>query len=722
MAPKLPPASLELEYIYGSSRKGCKGDIMKVNNRGHLVYPSAACAIVFDSQRNTQKIYREHTDDVQCIASHPNNQVFATGESGIGDGVIHVWNSNDLRTLATVNTSRWFKSGGVIAMAFSPDGALLAAVGGNPLDSQLLVFDWENGTLVASTRCSNRRTFYLDWNPIDNTIVWLGKGELKFFEVSNGAIRAQQGDLASLGDAQSFYDVVFNPVSGNSYVSTKEGNVYIFKANRMIGKKQLHNGAIYCLASSQDGFVSSGKDGLVKIWKFDMRPGVEFTQNGELNVGYAVDSCIAGPDSVVFTRGYYNNRLERFDPQSGRDELISLGHSAESNRTELWALDTVPNSNLFFSAGDDGRIMLWNKKSRYPVSSRRVPRTQFRGISVTPNGAQVAVSTMSGDVFVYNVQDFTGGEPDEQPNPQTSFRAGTEEIRVMRFSPDGTMLAVGSRNGKIYIYNVQNGYSKVTTLEGHTSCITALDWSTNQTYIQSTSGDSSYELLYWEVASASPVKQVTAMRNVEWFTQTCPLGWTVRGIWDMREYKNGTEINAVGVNFERNLIAYVDNSGDVNLCRYPTLSNNPPRSKFMGHCSRATNVAFSTDGEHLFTCGAEDLSIFQWKIVRNHEPLDEVPQTRQERRQALNESVKQMSDSTKNPQLGRSSVLFRTTAKEYGSKPVNQVSRHTTWRGIDGKFSKGFIGGMYRNNSLNTSQSRNRVLKDTGFSNMDNTL
>ena len=55
---------LKLEYIYGYSGKGTKGNILHMNDRGHLVYPSAASGVVWDYTKNTQVIFNQHDDDV----------------------------------------------------------------------------------------------------------------------------------------------------------------------------------------------------------------------------------------------------------------------------------------------------------------------------------------------------------------------------------------------------------------------------------------------------------------------------------------------------------------------------------------------------------------------------------------------------------------------------------------------------------------------------------
>ncbi len=67
----------------------------------------------------------------------------------------------------------------------------------------------------------------------------------------------------------------------------------------------------------------------------------------------------------------------------------------------------------------------------------------------------------------------------------------------MKYSPDESMLAVGSHDNNIYIYKVQGTEYKLQgKLAGHNSFITNFDWSKDSSFIQSNCG--AYELLFFD--------------------------------------------------------------------------------------------------------------------------------------------------------------------------------------------------------------------------------
>eukprot|EP01027_Heterolobosea_sp_BB2_P004130 GEZU01006275.1.p1 GENE.GEZU01006275.1~~GEZU01006275.1.p1 ORF type:complete len:106 (+),score=32.77 GEZU01006275.1:171-488(+) len=102
------------------------------------------------------------------------------------------------------------------------------------------------------------------------------------------------------------------------------------------------------------------------------------------------------------------------------------------------------------------------------------------------------------------------------------------------------------------------------------------------------------------------------MKDTQWATQTCTLGWTVRGVW--QDGHNGTDIDCLDVSFKNNLIVAGDDFGNVLLFNYPTWKAKAAHKKFKGHSAHVKNVTFSADGERVFSAGGRDMTIIQWKL------------------------------------------------------------------------------------------------------------
>lgn len=191
---------------------------------------------------------------------------------------------------------------------------------------------------------------------------------------------------------------------------------------------------------------------------------------------------------------------------------------------------------------------------------------------------------------------------------------GNEQISVVSFSPDGAYLAVGSHDNLVYVYTVDQGGRKVSRLgkcSGHSSFITHLDWAQDSTCFVTNSGD--YEILYWDPATCKQITSADTVRNVEWATATCVLGFGVFGIWP--EGADGTDINAVARSHDGKLLVSADDFGKVHLFSYPCCQPRALSHKYGGHSSHVTNVAFLWDDSMVLTTGGKDTSVLQWRVA-----------------------------------------------------------------------------------------------------------
>lgn len=63
-----------------------------------------------------------------------------------------------------------------------------------------------------------------------------------------------------------------------------------------------------------------------------------------------------------------------------------------------------------------------------------------------------------------------------------------EVVHELKFSPDGSFLAVGSNDGFVDVYAVAQRYKKVGECRGSASFITHLDWSVDSRFLQTNDG------------------------------------------------------------------------------------------------------------------------------------------------------------------------------------------------------------------------------------------
>uniref|UniRef100_A0A1D5RA02 EMAP like 2 n=1 Tax=Macaca mulatta TaxID=9544 RepID=A0A1D5RA02_MACMU len=279
--------------------------------------------------------------------------------------------------------------------------------------------------------------------------------------------------------------------------------------------------------------------------------------------------------------------------------LLVQGHVEE-----LWGLATHPSQAQFVTCGQDKLVHLWSSESHQPLWSRII-EDPARSAGFHPSGSVLAVGTVTGRWLLLDTEthDLVAIHTD-----------GNEQISVVKFSPDGAYLAVGSHDNLVYVYTVDQGGRKVSRLgkcSGHSSFITHLDWAQDSSCFVTNSGD--YEILYWDPATCKQITSADAVRNMEWATATCVLGFGVFGIWS--EGADGTDINAVARSHDGKLLASADDFGKVHLFSYPCCQPRALSHKYGGHSSHVTNVAFLWDDSMALTTGGKDTSVLQWRVV-----------------------------------------------------------------------------------------------------------
>lgn len=259
---------------------------------------------------------------------------------------------------------------------------------------------------------------------------------------------------------------------------------------------------------------------------------------------------------------------------------------------------THPHKHYFVTCGDDKTVRLWDANLRRQRACRQLP-LKARGAAISPDGNTIALALWDGTVYILD---------GELERVIKKVKDAKKWGSVIKFSPDGKTLAFGSHDSRIYLYNtVNNIYSKRAICKGHSSYITALDFTSDSRNIQSTCG--AYELLYWTIGG-NRVTSAAAMRDSKWETWTCTLGWPVQGIWPAGT--DGTDINACCRSHSNDLIVSGDDFGHVRMMRYPCLDTHCGDRSYDGHAQHVMGTRFTFDDSHVLSTGGGDRCIFQW--------------------------------------------------------------------------------------------------------------
>eukprot|EP00771_Trimastix_marina_P001226 gnl/Trimastix_PCT/2281.p1 GENE.gnl/Trimastix_PCT/2281~~gnl/Trimastix_PCT/2281.p1 ORF type:complete len:694 (-),score=216.07 gnl/Trimastix_PCT/2281:691-2772(-) len=588
-----PGEDLELSFVHGYRGKDCRVNAHFLAS-GEVVYHIAALGIVVSPAGRAQRYYRGHNDDILCLAVHPDGTLVATGEIG-RDPPILVW---DTLSMQTEMEFRGQHSHGVAALAFSPDGALLVSAG---LDDQHRIVVWSTKQRAALCSINGSRSKLLAFAfSSPREFVAIGVRAIEFCRFEGSTIVKRRGIFGQRGTYQTLPCAAYLP-NGLLITGTQRGDLYLWRNRKLVGvRPDAHKGRVTALAVLPDrSLLSAGADGALVHWA--LRP--RLTRIGSVQL----PSEFAGAPKALEERGgqllvgtacnILGTVALGSDASSllGRAEVLTAGHC-----DEVWGLATHPRLPIALTAADDATLRMWDLSQQLQVATTPLSGPA-RAVAISPDTKWVAVGTQEGKIEIFDFASLTRRQ---------IIQNRTRAIAVLRFNPASTRLAAGTHESEVDIIDV-GSFARVGVLRGHSSFVNHLDWSADGRYLQTNCG--AYEILFWDAQQCEQITASSTLRDTEWATWTCKIGWPVQGIWP--KFSDGSDINALDVSPDRRLLVLGDDSRRVGLMSFPCLDPQSEKKYARGHSEHVTSAAFTADGRTVLSTGGLDASVLVWHVT-----------------------------------------------------------------------------------------------------------
>lgn len=254
--------------------------------------------------------------------------------------------------------------------------------------------------------------------------------------------------------------------------------------------------------------------------------------------------------------------------------------------------------------------------------SRELAVTALTGVSQTDLALLLSLEALKA-ANTYEARNSLLTNLQARPHLLAFLNADAGAMRAVAYSSDGALIAAGSEDGSIILWDARTNRPTGITLAGHSRRINSLAFSPNRHTLASGSGDGTIRL--WNADSGEPLGAAMSGHNKSvWSVAFSPDGRriasgsednTVR-LWDAETGQpigeplagHGDFVFSVAFSPDGSRLASGSADGSVRL--WDAETGQPIGEPLQGHTDWVLTVAFDSDGTRLASSGADSTIIF----------------------------------------------------------------------------------------------------------------
>ncbi len=464
--------------------------------------------------------------------------------------------------------------GSVLALAYSPDGKLLATSGTN---SEIKIWDAETYQEILCCRGHKHWVMFVCFSPDSRYLASASDDyTVKLWDVATG-----QCLHTYIGHTDSVNVVVFSPNGDIIATGAQDSTIRLWQIAAVDPQVRVFVGhrdrRVWSVAFSPDGntLASGGEDRTIRLWK---------VATGECLAVWVAHASWArsvafSPDGQILASSSPDRTIKLWNIHDQQCLQTWQGH--QSNVTSV---AFSPDGLLLVSASSDRTVKLWDTTNGKCLKTFFGHGAGLWKVAYHPHGHQVASGGEDHAAKIWNLHTGTCTK---------TLTGHTNAVLSVAASPDGTCVASAHEDRTIRIWDIQSG-KIVHTLRDHTNTVWSVAFSSNGEFAIGGSADESIKLWQWQTGKLLQ----TFHGHQSWV-------WVVA--------------------FAPNNLRFASGSYDQTV-KVWNIATGECVQTLLGHTSSVASVDFSPDGK-LLASGSYDNTIRIWnletgecdRILKEHE-------------------------------------------------------------------------------------------------------
>ncbi|CAF4219632.1 unnamed protein product [Rotaria socialis] len=514
-------AKLSLAWIHGYNGDNDLTKKLYTLPENEILYVIGSICILYESKLKQQRFYTKHDDSITSVHVHQYQSLVASSEMSSSKSnsraLIHIWDHVKLRTITAIRKEQFGSYITLLSFAPKTDDNLILIISRDRPKIVLFV-DWKRNELIYSITCKTDNILSVLF--VFNTTEWIAcisQRNLLFYHV-DWSLRPLHMIERRESEVQNIYTgaAACDMLGERLLVGDKVGSIHVWNLvdNEpkllVVQECILENDVETIVPINPDEFLLANGQNQIKIWNLHSNT-IEHIRLSETVGSIQSICCIRqGSVSVALAIGTKANYIISKDVDKEQFDIIMRGHTSP-----LIRVCCHRNSHYFFSMSSDRHLFKWNNSTKIVEWGTKTTQP-ISCADLHPERNIIVLGTETSKLLIYDTL--------------SSYYITTITLKIntsvksVRFSPDGSELAVGLHNGQVYMFQIiGNGDFYLRTdgiLHNNNPPVSDVMWSTDSKYLLVVYTDNDYSI--WSIPSFELITGIN-MNNIKWYHVSHPI-------------------------------------------------------------------------------------------------------------------------------------------------------------------------------------------------------